>query len=588
MGDRLPRKLAAVLYADVAEYSRLTGEDEDSTHRTLSEYLDVIAGMIQSHHGEVMHYAGDAVLAKFDAVVDAMSSAIDIQDDLYVRNSKLEDKRKVRFRIGVNSGDIIEDRGDIYGDGVNIAARLEALADPGGICISDPVRIAIGNKLGLSYEDLGDQQVKNIAAAVRAFKVVTEYSVEKANQVTDSGALGLPDAPSIAVLPFTNMSNDPEQEYFSDGISEDIITALSKISAMVVIARSSTFIYKGKAVDIKQVGREQGVRYVLEGSVRKAGNQIRIIAQLIDATTGQHEWAERYDRQLEDIFAVQDEITKEVVSAIDVRLLAGQQANLWSSSTKNVKAWEKYRLARNLLDQYRAEDIPEIKKLLSDALAFDPGYAAAWATLGSVNFHIAEDARYQKEDRARSLDLTRDYAEKALAFDPSFGPAYADLALYHLSLKNYDEALNNAFKAEEQSPNNAFVIGVSAVVLNKCGESQSAYGRIQKAMRICPVYPLWYLTTLGQITRVLRDVDKASDAYSEVISRDPDHLEGHIGLTNILGESDRIDEARQAASHVLRLNPSFSISEYVSNLSYRDESEIERFADGLRKAGLPG
>jgi adenylate cyclase len=270
MNDRLPRKLSAILYADIAEYSRLTGDDEDATHRALTEYLDLVSSTIQSHRGEVMHYAGDAVLARFDAVVDAVSSAIDIQEQLKLRNSDLPDERKVQFRIGVNSGDVIEDRGDIYGDGVNVAARLEGLAEPGGICISDAVRIAIGNKLGLAYEDMGDQRVKNIAEAVRAYQIVMREEVMEVDPL-NLPSLELPDKPSIAVLPFTNMSNDPEQEFFSDGITEDIITALSKISSMLVIARNSTFVYKGKAVDVKQVGRDQGVRYVLEGGLRKAG-----------------------------------------------------------------------------------------------------------------------------------------------------------------------------------------------------------------------------------------------------------------------------------------------------------------------------
>ena len=257
MSDRLPRKLAAILYADVAEYSRLTGDDEDATHKALSEFLDLISSVIQFHRGKVMHYAGDAVLARFDAVVDAVSGAMEIQEQLGARNSDLPDERKLQFRIGVNSGDVIEDRGDIYGDGVNVAARLESLAQPGGICISDAVRIAVGNKLGLAYDDLGEQRVKNIAEAVRAYNVVLEEEVTEAAPL-NLPSLELPDKPSIAVLPFTNMSNDPEQEFFSDGITEDIITALSKISSMLVIARNSTFVYKGKAVDVSRLAAIRG------------------------------------------------------------------------------------------------------------------------------------------------------------------------------------------------------------------------------------------------------------------------------------------------------------------------------------------
>ena len=293
MEERLPRKLAAILYADVAGYSRLTGEDEDATHRALSEYLDLISSTIQSHRGQAMHYAGDVVLARFDAVVDALSAAITIQNELTTRNEDLPDERKVRFRIGVNSGDVIEDRGDIYGDGVNVAARLENLTEPGGICISDAVRSAVGKKLNLDYEDMGEQAVKNIADPVRAHRVVMEEKVERT--ITSPGAPGLelPDKPSIAVLPFDNLSGDQEQEYFSDGIAEDIITKLSRYRWLFVIARNSSFNYKGRAVGVKLVAQALGVRYVLEGSVRKAGNRVRVSAQLIDAVAGHHIWAER-------------------------------------------------------------------------------------------------------------------------------------------------------------------------------------------------------------------------------------------------------------------------------------------------------
>ena len=286
MADRLPRKLAAILYADVVGYSRLTGENEDATHRTLSDYLDLISSTIESHRGQVVHYAGDAVLAKFDAILDAMSAAVAIQDELETRNEDLPNERKILFRIGVNSGDVIEDRGDIYGDGVNVAARLESLADAGGVCISDSVKTAIGNKLALDYEFMGEQQVKNIKDPVRAYQVRIRSLQAPEATVSQIPEIDLPKEPSLAVLPFTNMSGDPEQEYFSDGITEDIITALSKIDSLMVIARNSTFTYKGQAVDIKQVGREQGVRYVLEGSVRKAGEHVRVTAQLIRRDNG--------------------------------------------------------------------------------------------------------------------------------------------------------------------------------------------------------------------------------------------------------------------------------------------------------------
>ena len=316
MEERLPRKLAAILYADMAGYSRLTGEDEDATHRRLRDYLDLIATTIESHRGQVMHYAGDAVLARFDAVVDALSSAASIQDELKNRNTDLPDERKVQFRIGVNLGDVIEDRGDIYGDGVNVAARLESLADSGGICISESVRTAIGKKLDLAYESMGEQNVKNIEEPVRAYKVA--LTVEEKTQTTSptKPTLELPDKPSIAVLPFDNMSGDPEQEYFSDGITEDIITELSRFSSLFVIARNSSFAFKGQSIDVKSIARELGVRYMLEGSVRRAGNRLRINAQLLDTEMATHIWAERYNGSTDDIFELQDEITRNIVGSI--------------------------------------------------------------------------------------------------------------------------------------------------------------------------------------------------------------------------------------------------------------------------------
>ncbi len=588
MNDRLPRKLVAILYADIAEYSRLTGDDEDATHRALTEYLDLVSSTIQSYRGEVMHYAGDAVLARFEAVVDAVSSAIDIQEQLKARNSDLPDKRKVQFRIGVNSGDVIEDRGDIFGDGVNITARLESLAEPGGICVSDAVRIAVGNKLGSIYEDMGKQKVKNIAEAVHAYKIVLREDVMEDDPL-NLPSLELPDKPSIAVLPFTNMSSDPEQEFFSDGITEDIITALSKISSMLVIARNSTFIYKGKAVDVKQVGRDQGVRYVLEGGVRKVGNRVRITAQLIDTSTGQHRWAERYDRDLEDIFAVQDEITQKIVSELDVHLRSGEQARLWSSGTGNLEAWECVRLGSDLLNSIKGDQIPEVMRLVKRAIDLDPEYAAAWAWLAWSHFHIAEDydSTYSEEERKQALESTRDCAHQALEFDPSSADAYAALGLYHLSLSEHEAAMTNINESVRLAPNHAQNIAISAAILNKCGQPEKAIERIRKAMRLSPIYPSWNLTILGQAYRLAGMFEVAIETYNEYINIEADSLEAQIALAEIFGETDQPDQAVVSVKEVLRLNPDFTIKKYVDDLAYSDPSENLRFAEGLRKAGLP-
>ncbi|MDX1488289.1 MAG: haloacid dehalogenase type II, partial [Acidiferrobacterales bacterium] len=323
--EPLERRLAAILYADVAGYSRLTGEDEDATHRTLSAYLDLISRTVADHRGRVVHYAGDAVLAKFNAVVNALSSAVAIQKELATRNQNLPDSRRVQFRIGVNLGDVIEDRGDIYGDGVNVAARLESLAEPGGICISDAVRAAVGKKLDLDYEDLGAQEVKNIEDPVRAYRVAMGDKETPEVRTPGQPSLELPDKPSIAVLPFTNVSGDPDQDYFSDGISEDIITELSRLPELFVTARNRSFAFRDKPIDIVEVGAKLGVGFVVEGSVRKAGKRVRVTAQLVDAATGNHIWVERYDRELEDVFAVQDDLCRTIVSTLAGRLRVATQ-----------------------------------------------------------------------------------------------------------------------------------------------------------------------------------------------------------------------------------------------------------------------
>ena len=332
--EHLPRKLVAILHADVVGYSRLASEDEDATHHRLRASLDLISKSVTSYHGRIINYAGDAALAMFEAVLDAVSCAAAIQRDLAILNQEVPDDRKVLFRIGVNLGDVIEDSGDIYGDGVNIAARIESLADPGGICISDAVRAAVGKKLGLDYEDMGEQKVKNIPEPVRTYKIIVARE-----KVPVAPELELPDKPSIAVLPFQNMSGDPEQEFFADGMAEEIITALSHYRWFFVIARNSSFTYKDSAVDVTRVGRELGVRYVLEGSVRKSGNRVRVTAQLIDAATGSHIWAERYDRELDDIFALQDEITETIVTSIEPEIGAFERERARRKPPENLDAW---------------------------------------------------------------------------------------------------------------------------------------------------------------------------------------------------------------------------------------------------------
>ncbi len=417
----------------------------------------------------------------------------------------------------------------------------------------------------------------------------TDNTSGKNEVLITAQTLTLPKEPSIAVLPFTNLSSDPEQEFFSDGITEDIITALSKVSALMVIASNSTFTYKGKAVDVKQVGRDQGVHYVLEGSVRKAGNRVRVTAKLIDATTGQHRWADRYDRDLVDIFAVQDEITRKIVSELDVHLREGEQARYWSSGTENLEAWECVRLGSDLLNAFQAKDIPEVMRLFQRAIDLDPEYAVAWVWLAWSHFHVADDYEYMyaKEECERALKSVRDCARQALELDPSCAEAYSSLGLYHLSSREHEEAMKNANKSVVMAPNHASIIAISAAILNKCGQPEKAIERIRKAMRLSPVYPTWFLMIFGQASRLVGRADAAIDAYCELTNREPDSLDSHISLAEIFGELNRVNEAKASAIEVLRINPDFSISKYVEDLAYIDPAENLRFKEGLRKAGLP-
>ena len=590
MEDKLPRKLAAILYADVADYSRLTGEDEDATHRRLSEYLDLASNSIGHHQGKVVHYAGDAVLADFSTVTNALECATSIQNDLSNRNQDLPDERKIQFRIGINLGEVIVDREDIYGNDVNVAARLESLADAGGICISEAVRTAIGNKLPIAYEFMGEQSVKNIKDPIRAYQVRLHPQEQLREVPPEFQEFELPQKPSIAVLPFTNMNADPEQEYFSDGITEDIITALSKINNLLVIARNSTFTYKGKAVDVRQISREQGVRYVLEGSVRKAGNRIRVTAQLIDATTGHHIWAERYDRVLDDIFAVQDEIMREIVVALDVELNEGEQARIWSSGTTNVEAWECVRLG-SYKAVYSAN--PEVKSqaktLLEKALELDPTYAIAWVMLGWIYQQYADVASLARDSSSPETALASmlECAQKALDADPFCADAYGLLAMYHLELKEFDQAKEMAEKAISLAPNNAQNLGEVSMVLNKTGNPQRALELKKRAMRACPMYRPGFLRGLGLSYYLLGQLDSAISAFKQSIARESEYLSAHTNLASIYGELGRLEEAKEPVSEILRLAPDFSIKTYMRGLSFSDPEVLTRMEDGLRKAGLP-
>ena len=590
-GDDLSRKLAVLLHADVVGSTSLVQMNETLAHERIRNVFLRLSKSITAHGGIAHEIRGDALVAEFSKASDAVAASLSFQKANAAHNEKEEDDVRPVVRIGIALGEVVVADNTITGEGIVLAQRLEQFAEPGGICIQGAAHETVPKRLPYDYENLGELMLKGFDSPLRAYAVrakrdgSTPVSRPSVKSVVNPKELN--SNASIAVLPFTNMSNDPEQEFFSDGITEDIITELSKVSALKVIARNSTFIYKDKAIDVKQVGRDLEVSYVLEGSVRKSGNRVRVNAQLIDAITGAHRWAEKYDRDVSDLFVVQDEIMREVVSALDIQLLSGEQSRFWADSTKNLQAWECFRQARDLFNRYRMEDNPNIIRLVKKALDFDPDYSAAWLLLASCYFHIEDNIRYSNEERKQAKELSRENAQKSLRCDPTNAGVYSLLAFHHHSAREFDEAVINTNKAVEMAPNHANIIASSAIVLNKCGQPEIALERIQKAMSLCPIYPQWYLMGLGQISRTLGNIDATIDAYKEMISRDPNAFEGHVGLAGIFGETNQIEKAKAAATEIFRINSQFSIAEYTNNLAYRDPSEITRISEGLRKAGLP-
>jgi adenylate cyclase len=584
MGERLPRKLAAILYADVAGYSRLTGEDEDATHRTLSEYLDRISRVIESHRGQVMHYAGDAVLAKFDAVVDAMSAAVTIQSELKTPNESLPSERKVEFRIGVNSGDVIEDRGDIYGDGVNVAARLESLGEAGGICISESVHTAIGNKLPLNYEFMGEQDVKNIDKPVRAYRVMLDGNKKKTTKSSSETSPSMSDKPSIAVLPFTNMSGDPEQEHFCDGITEDIITSLSRSRWYNVTSRNSTFAYKGRSPDVREVAQTLGVGYVLEGSVRKGGNRIRVTVQLIDAETGNHVWADRFNRELEDEFAIQDEIAHRVASILGERIWQDVAKNIGHKRPETYGPYEHAFLGVELLHRLDPDEISRAKSYFSKALEIDRDFIPGHLGLG---FCYLCDWAFWDDPSGRALDEAHQHALKLQELAPDDAQTFRLLSRVFCAKRMYDEARRFVERALRINADDGDIIGNKGVFLMCDGNSQEAIEWLDKVLELHSETPhtvdiMLYWKALAQFS---------SFDYQTAVAT----LKGISGLDflkNMLlaacyAQLDRGDEAKAMSQAVLQVRPNLHLSDVGLCDYFRREEDQQHLRDALCKAGIP-
>jgi adenylate cyclase len=624
--QEVKRKLAAILSADVKGYSRLMGEDEIGTIRTLNAYKEVMTSLIQQHHGKVVDAPGDNLLAEFASVVDTVQCAVEIQKELKTQNSELPENRGMEFRIGVNLGDVIEQEGKIFGDGVNIAARLESLSDPGGICISGTAFDQVKNKLPLGYAYLGEQTVKNIADPIRAYRVLMEpeaigrvigikrprpwqratiglvvavivvvaavaiwrlyFRTTPPLEVASEKrmAFPLPDKPSIAVLPFVNMTGDPSQEFFCDGLSEEIITALCKTPKLFVIARTSSFSYKGKPVKVKQVSEELGVRYVLEGSVRKADDRVRITAQLIDALAGQHLWAERYDRGLKDIFAVQDEITKNVISATRVRLTEGELARIFAKGTKNLEAYLKVSEAIWSAFMTTKEGVLRAEQLAEEAIALDPDYPYAYYALGVA--HIASVwlgiSNSPRESLKRAIELYR----KAISLDDSLAVAHAGLGYSLAMVREYDQSIAHGERAMALEPNTAAVLNAYGGILYFVGRREEAIPIFRQALRLNPKAPNYYYRNLGGALRDSGQYDEAIAVAKKAIEREPDDLVAYVILASSYGLAGRMEEANAAANEVLRINPKFSIERFMSIFPLKDPAARESVAEALRKAGL--
>jgi adenylate cyclase len=583
---RVQRRLAAILAADAVGYSRLIGADEEGTLAALKAHrLELIDPKVERHHGRIVKTTGDGALIEFASVVDAVRCAIDVQRGMAERNTGVPSDERIEFRIGINVGDIVIDGDDILGDGVNIAARLEGLAEPGGVLVSRAVRDQVRDRLDLVLEDLGEHELKNIARPVRVYRV--RASVESKAAPARGETLPLPDKPSIAILPFANMSGDPEQEHFADGIAEDIITGLSRLRWLFVIARNSSFTYKGRNVDVRQVGRELGVRYVLEGSVRKGGNRIRITAQLVEAETGNHLWAERYDRALGDVFAIQDEITKSVIGCIEPELYTAEHDRLKRKPPQNLDAWESFVRGMFLYSQHSDAGTKEALGMLDRAVELDHGYAKAH---GLRAVCLAWRAIQGWEDRDTAFAEVAEGANRAVACDPQEPWAYIAHGFVAVSKRHNPEAVGAFTRAIDASPNFAYAHGLLGSQHALGGRPDQAVECIDRGVRLSPrdifgdEYQLYYAFAHFQAGRY---ADAASAAQLAIQQR-PGHPVLYIMAAASYGLGGDTDKAKKSIAQLINLVPNFSAADLEENFLYYRREDRSRLARGLRTGGLPG
>ncbi len=584
----MERRLAAILAADVVGYTRLMGEDEAGTlERLKSLRRELVQPKIAEGHGRIVKLMGDGLLAEFPSVVEAVQCAVNIQKGMAESEPDLPEDQRIRLRIGVNLGDIIVEGSDIYGDGVNVAARLEALADPGSICVSGTVFDHVKGKVDLDFADLGEQQVKNIDQPVQVYRIALDSEAdasEAADPSTVSAAvLELPDKPSIAVLPFDNMSGDPEQEYFSDGVTEDIISELSRFRELFVIARNSSFSYKGKAAKVQDIATDLGVQYVLEGSVRAAGDQIRVTAQLIDAETGHHIWSERYNREITDLFDLQDEIAQTVAGTVAGRLKLTAEDRAERKPIESLEAYD-YALRGQSIIANTKENNLHARQAYEKAIGLDPNFARAY--VGLALSYVIESFNQWWDPSDPPLDHALEYAAKAVSLDNMDSKAQLMLGHVYNERGKYEEGKVHLERALELNPNDADGFAFMGVYLDEIGKPGEAIECYLKAMRLNPYYPAWYLWKLGAAYFNSRQYETALVPLREALDRNPKMKRARLNLAASYAQLDRIEEAGRQVEELLADHPDASIKQELQWEFVSDE-ERENWLEALRKAGLP-
>jgi adenylate cyclase len=582
----IKRRLAAIFAADVEGYSRLMGTDEVGTLKGLTERRAILDKLIGDHRGRIANTAGDSVLAEFGSAVDAVQCAVDAQTALAEANSHLSPDKRISFRIGIHVGDVMVRGGDLFGDGVNIAARLQALARPGSVCVSGATYEQVKKVLPFSFTDLGPQQVKNIEEPIGAYVAGRLGDTPSAAALANaSKSLPLPDKPSIAVLPFQNMSGDPEQEYFVDGIAEDVLTTLSKIQELMVIARNSSFVFKGQTRDIREIGRTLGVRYVLEGSVRKAGNRVRLAAQLIDSLNGSHVWADRFEGDLDDVFELQDRITQDIVAALEVSLTFGEEARVWRKRSGSPLVYEHLHRGRTLYVNFAKHTHAQARSELERALAINPAFTPALALLGFV---LTDQARFGWEkDPAATYEAALECAARALALDPDSNDAHVALGYTRLFQRRHDDAMAAGEKAIALCPNSAGAYHMAAMFHGYAGDFRKAAEYEQQAQRLSPLSRNESTVDEARARFHLGDPVAARDIASRVLIEKPRWLTAQTVLVAALWSLGSEDEARITVRKILANHPNLTASRWAQGYPYRHQKDLDALITPLRLAGLP-